>query len=174
MNYSSDIFDFLGLTATWHEDATSPSLLSVPPPSYSFIELAGSPTKPFSSSHSSHGGSSLFYKSTFSAFNIHYPPYSSFEFLFSSFKSPSNFTFVTALIDRPPSSSFPLFLEEFSVLTETLYTHSSLFFILGDFDIPHYNRLSLYYLKQDIFLIFSISLNMLIFQHTLLGTLLLI
>ena len=86
----------------------------------------------------------------------------------------ANFTFVIALIHRPPTSSFPLFLEEFSVLTGTLYTHSSLFFILGDFDIPHHNRLNLYYLKQDIFLIFLISHNMLIFQHTLLGTLLLI
>ena len=116
-----------GLTETWHEDATSPSLLSASPSSYSFIELAGSPTKPFSSSHSSHGGSSLFYKSTFSAFKTHYPSYSTFECLFSSFKSPSNFTFVIALIHRPPSSSLPLFLEEFSVLTETLYMHSSLF-----------------------------------------------
>ena len=120
--------DFLGLTETWHEDATSPSLLSASPSFHSFIELARSPTKPFSSSHSSYGGISLFYKSTFSAFNIHYPSYSSFECLFSSFKSPSNFTFVIALIDRPPTSPLPLFLEEFSVLTDTLYMHFYSFF----------------------------------------------
>ena len=117
-----------GLTETWHGDATSPSLLSASPSFHSFIELARSPTKPFSSSHSAYGGLSLFYKSTFSAFNIHYPSYSTFECLFSSFKSPSNFTFVITLIDRPPTSPLPLFLEEFSVLTETLYMHSSFFY----------------------------------------------
>ena len=65
---TSSFIDFLGLTETWHEDATSPSLLSASSLSYSLIELARSPTKPFSSSHSSHGGIALFYESTFSAF----------------------------------------------------------------------------------------------------------
>ena len=41
--------DFLGLTETWREDATSPSSLPAYPLSYSFVELARSPTKPFSS-----------------------------------------------------------------------------------------------------------------------------
>ena len=128
-NLLTSSIDFLGLTDTWHEGATSPSLLPASPSFHSFIELARSPTKPFSSSHSAYGGISLFYKSTFSAFNIHYPSYSLFECLFSSFKSPSNFTFVIALIYTSPTSSLPLFLEEFSVLTECLYMHSSLFFI---------------------------------------------
>ena len=41
--------DFLVLTETWHEDATSASLLSASLSSYSFIELARCLTKPFSS-----------------------------------------------------------------------------------------------------------------------------
>ena len=126
------------------------------------------------SSHSSYGGISLFYKSTFSASNIHYASYSTIDCLFSSFKSPSNFTFFIALIHRPPSSSLPLFLEEFSVSTETLYMHFSPFFILGDFNIPHYNRLNLYSLNLDNILIFPISHNMLLFQHKLPETLLII
>ena len=124
---TSSSIDFLGLTETWHEDAPSPSLLSAFPSSYSFIELARSPTEPLSFSHSFYGGISLFYKSTFCASNIHYPSHPTFEFIFSIFKFPSNFTFVIALIHRPPTSSLPLFLEEFSVLTETLYMHSSFF-----------------------------------------------
>ena len=100
----------------------------------------------------------MFYKSTFSAFNIHYPSYSSFECLFSSFKSPSNFTFVIALIDRPPTSPLPLFLEEFSVLTETLYAFLLFFLILGDFNISHNNKLNPYSLKLDyIFDLFNLT-----------------
>ena len=69
---TSSSMDFFGLTETWPENTTSPSLLSAPPSFYSFIELARSLTKPFSSFHSAYGGISLFYKSTFSASNIHY------------------------------------------------------------------------------------------------------
>ena len=72
---------------------------------------------------------------------------------------------VIALIYRPPSSSLPLFLEEFSLLTETLYMHSSLFFILGDFISPHNNKLNPYSLNI-IFLIFLI-LHILIIFHSL-------
>ena len=91
----------------------------------------------------------MFYKSTFSASNIHYSSYSTFECLFSSFKFPSYFTFVIALIYKPPTSSLPLFFEEFLVLSETLYIRLSLFFILGDFNILHENRLNFYFSKLD-------------------------
>ena len=64
---------------------------------------------------------------------------------------------VIALIYRPPSSSLPLFLQEFSLLTETLYMHSSLF-ILGDFISPHNNKLNAYSLKLDnLFNLFNLT-----------------
>ena len=55
--YISDLItthspDFLALTETWHEDATSPSLVTATPLNYSFLELARPPTIPLSSSHS--------------------------------------------------------------------------------------------------------------------------
>ena len=106
--------DFLGLTETWHEEDTSPSLLSASSSSHSFIELARSSLKPFFSFHSSYNGISLFYKSTFSASNIYYTSYFTFKCLFSSFKF-SNSTFVIALLHRHPTSFLPFFLEEFSV-----------------------------------------------------------
>ena len=53
-----------------------------------------------------------------------------------------------ALIYRPSTFSLPLFLEEFSVLTETVCI-LPLFFILGDFDISHNNKLNSYFLKLD-------------------------
>ena len=52
--------------------------------------------------------------------------------------------------------------------------HSYSFFILVDFKIPHNNKLNPYSLKLDNVLIFSILHNMLLFQHKLLGTLLII
>ena len=109
----------------------------------------------------------MFYKSTFSASNIHHSSYSIFECLFSSIKSSSNFTLVIALIYRPPTSSLPLFLEEFSLLTDTLYMHFSFFFILGDFNIPHNNKLNPYSLKQDnIFDLFYLTQHAYFPTHT--------
>ena len=90
-----------------------------------FIELASSSTKPFSSSHSFYSGISLFYKSSFSPSNIHYP-YSTFECLHQS---------IFLLIYRPPTSSLSLFFEKFSVSTETLYMHPSPFFLFWEFFI---------------------------------------
>ena len=156
--------DFLCLTETWHEDANSPSLLSVSPSSYSSIELARFPAKPFSSSHSS---ISLSYKSSFFASDICYFSISLFECLFSSFKSLSNFTFVIAITYRPPTSSLPLFLEEFSVSTETPYMHSSPFFIFRDFNISHNNKLNPYSLKLDnIFDLFNLTQHVNFSTHT--------
>ena len=61
----------------------------------------------------------------------------------------SNFTFFITLIYRPPTSSLSLFLEIFFVLTETPYIHSSFFLILGDFNIPHNNKLNPYSSRLD-------------------------
>ena len=164
-NFLTFSIDFVGSTETWHEDATSPSLVSASLSSYSFIELARSPTKPFSSSHSAYRSISLFSESIFSASNIHYPSYSTFECLFSSFESSPNFTFVIALIYRPPTSSFPLFFEEFSVLTENLYMHSSLF--LGDFPMLNNNKFNFYFLKLDkIFDLFNLTQHVNFPTHT--------
>ena len=80
--YISDIItthspDFLDLTETWHEDATSPSLVTATPLNYSFL----------SSSHSTYGGVCLFYKSSFSASRHSSFKFISFECLVSSFKA---------------------------------------------------------------------------------------
>ena len=111
-----------------------------------FIELVRSHTKPIFSPHSSYKGLFKNYKSTFSASNIYYSFYSTFMCLVSSFQYFSNFTFVIALIYRPPTSSLPLFFAKFSVLIETIYA-----FIICDFNIPHDNTLNLYSLKLDNF-----------------------
>ena len=44
---SDSNFDFLALSETWHESASSPSHISACSPSYSFLELARASQKPF-------------------------------------------------------------------------------------------------------------------------------
>ena len=139
--YISDLItthspDFLALTETWHEDATSPSLVTATPLNYSFLELARPPTKPLSSSHSTYGGVCLFYKSSFSASRHSSFKFTSFECLVSSFKAP-HYSFFIAVIYRPPSSSHSLFIDEFYTLIESLYSFSTPFYIVGDFNIPY-------------------------------------
>ena len=53
--FSDSNLDFLALSETWHESASSPSLISACPPSYSFLELAHAPQNPLSTSFSTYG-----------------------------------------------------------------------------------------------------------------------
>ena len=107
-------------------------------------------------------------------------PWTSFEKIYkeilnsTSFKSPSKFTLVIALIHRPPPSSvlppssLPIFLEDFSVLTETLYMHSFLFLFWEiHFNIPHNKKLTHFSLKLDnLFDLFNLTQHVNIPTHT--------
>ena len=64
---SDSNLDFLALSETWHESASSPSLISTCPPSYSFLELVRAPQNLLSTSFSTYGEIYLFHKSTFSS-----------------------------------------------------------------------------------------------------------
>ena len=131
LSYSN--LDFLALSETWHESSSSPSLISACPPSYAFLELARAPQNPLSTSFSPYGGICLFYKFTFSSSKTSHPNFKSFESFVSSFKF-GTLTLFIAVIYRPPSS-FSSFINDFSALLEFLYTLSSSFYIVGDFNI---------------------------------------
>ena len=83
---TSNSLDLFGLTETWHESASSPSLLSSIPKGFSFVELARPPSKPLSDHHSSYGGLCLIFKSSFSVSVDSSIKFSSFECLFTSIK----------------------------------------------------------------------------------------
>ena len=53
---SDSNLDFLALSETWHEAASSPSLISACPLSYSFLELTHALQNPLSTSFSTYGG----------------------------------------------------------------------------------------------------------------------
>ena len=138
--YISDLIsynslDLFAVTETWHESASSPSLITASPSGFSFVELARPPSNPLSSKHSSYGRVCLFYRSIFSisvdssSFN-----FSTFKCLFTSFNI-NSFKFNLVVVYRPPSSSLSLFLNDFHHLSESLYSLSIPFFILGDFNI---------------------------------------
>ena len=131
---SDSNLDFLVLSETWHESASSPSLISACPPSYSFFELARASQNPLSTSFFTYGGICLFYKSTFSSSKTSHPNFKFFESFVSSFKF-GTLTLFIAVIYRPPSSSLSSFINDFSALLEFLYTLSFPFYIVGDFNI---------------------------------------
>ena len=119
---------FLALSKTWHESASSPSLISPCPPSYSFLELARALQNPLSTSFSIYRGICLFYKSTFSSSKIFHPNFKSFKFFVTSFKF-GTLTLFIAVIYRPPSSSLSSFISDFCALLQFLYTLSSPFIL---------------------------------------------
>ena len=131
---SDSNLDFLALSETWHKPASSPSLISTCPPSYSFPELARALQNHLSTSHSTYEGICLFYKSIFSSSKTSHPNFKSFESFVSSFKFGTPTLFIT-VIYRPPSFSLSSFINAFSALLEFLYILSSLFYIVGDFNI---------------------------------------
>ena len=130
---SDSNLDFLVLSETWHESASSPSLISVCPSSYSFLELARASQSPLSTFFSNYGGICLFYKSTFFSSKTSHLNFKSFESFISSFKF-GTLTLFIAVIYRP-SSYLSSFINDFSALLEFLYTLFSLFYIVGDFNI---------------------------------------
>ena len=121
---SDSILDFLALSETWHESASSPTLISACPPSYSFLDIARASQNPLSTSFSTHGRICLFYKSTFSFSKTSHPNFKAFESFVSSFKF-GTLTLFISVIYRPPSSSLSSFSNDFSVFLEFLYTLSS-------------------------------------------------
>ena len=134
-NLLSDFnLDFLALSETWDESASSPSLISACTLSYSFLELARDPENPLSTSFFTYGEICLFYKFTFSFSKTSHPDFKSFGSFVSSFKF-GILTLFIAVIYRPPSSSLSSFINDFSALLEFLYTLSFPFYIVGDFNI---------------------------------------
>ena len=133
---SSNSLDLFAVTETWHESASSPSLITAAPKGFSFLESARPPLDPLSSRHSCYGGICLFYRSLFSvsvdSSSFHFD---TFECLFTAFKF-NSFNFNLVILYRPPSSSLPHFLDDFHQLCESLYSLSLPFYILGDFNIP--------------------------------------
>ena len=130
---SDSNLDFLALSETWHESASSPFLISACPPSYSFLELARAPQIPLSTSFSTYGRICLFYKSTFFFSKTSHPNFKSFESFVSFFKFGTLTLFIAVIY--PPPSSLSSFINNFYALLEFLYTLSSFFYIVGDFNI---------------------------------------
>ena len=81
---SANDLDLFLLTETWHESASSPSLLASIPQGFSFVEQARPPLHPLSSLHSSYGGICLLFKSSYSVSLNSSIKFSSFECLFTS------------------------------------------------------------------------------------------
>jgi len=163
---SSSNYDVLALSETWHESSSSPSLLSSIPPNYTFLEIARPPTNPISHKHSCYGGLCLIYKNNFSSSFNSTIKYETFECLFSTFKFPVS-NLIIILIYRPPKGSISTFLDEFFSLIEYVFSLSSPFIILGDFNIHFNNTNDFYVLKfNSILKLFNLSQHVNFPTHT--------
>ena len=87
----------------------------------------------------------LFHKSPFFFSKTSHPGFKYFDSFVSSFKY-GTLTLFIAVIYRPPSS-LSSFINDFSALLRFLYTLSSPFYIVGDFNIQFNNKTNLYIKK---------------------------
>ena len=133
---SDQLLDILTLSETWLSTDTLPSTLqSLTPQNYSISH------SPRPSVHG--GGLAIIYRSCLKMSKIILPTFSSFESICARFSVPTNpsFSFTLLTIYRPPKSSVPDFVSQFSTLLEDLARSNSELIINGDFnfhvDQPH-------------------------------------
>ena len=130
--------DIVCLTETWLNPDTPPAIInSLLPPSFSFAHCP----RP----QGGGGGVGLLYNNKNSVKNITIPKYVSFEIQCISFTINPSFRvrsaslttapFILFNIYRPPSSSKPTFIAEFTSLLEDFISSSSELIITGDFNL---------------------------------------
>ena len=124
---SDDKIDILALSETWLKPDSLPETLnSITPDGYSFMHV------PRESGRG--GGVAFVYRSLFEFRSMNFQRFSSFEIIGAKLCLESA-SYIFVNIYRPPSSSIASFVDEFSVLLESLGTSTSDIFISCDFNI---------------------------------------
>ena len=119
--------EIFALSETWLPTSPLPSTLtSITPPNFTLIHCP----RPVGKG----GGVAFIYRSYLKIIKVTIPIYSTFEALCIRLTiASSSITFLT--IYRPPSSSLPLFISEFSSLIDKLIVYTPELVISGDFNI---------------------------------------
>ena len=127
--YATENVDILAITETWMKPDDPVTASDLTPPGFSLHHAPRTGRVG--------GGVGVLYKNEFKLTAKENPKTSSYESTLCTFKSDHNKNLVLLVVYRPPSSSFAIFLDEFSSCLEDLITSPNEILVLGDFNL-HY------------------------------------
>ena len=128
--------DVFAVVETWHDDASSPSLLLTCPPNYNLVERARPRTTTSEESlATNHGGIAVFFNSSFKCRQYDAQDLRTMELLMIRLCQ-SGHSLVLAVIYRPGSSTpTDQFFEEFEQVVDTVLAANCRFAIMGDLNL---------------------------------------